>query len=114
MIEKEYIAKSYPEPNEAYTQELIRIIQENALPIEIIRIDSPTFEFEGVRTPIGCDRALELSNFISVVDRHVRLGATKLYLLCVDYKYDKLIIGFGEDIEYSYSDTFYVRWGFKK
>ena len=110
MIEKKYVERSYPEPHEGYTQELIRIIQENALPIEIIRIDSPMFEFEGVRTPIGCDRALELSNFISVVDRHVKLGATKLYLLCVDYKYDKIING--ED--YLFTDTFYVRWSFKK
>jgi hypothetical protein len=114
MIEKVYVEKSYPESHEGYTQELIGLIKEynkNAeFPIELIRIDSPVFEFEGERIPVETERAMELSQLVNKIVRFSKKGATRLYLLHVEYKYDKLCVG---EKDYIFADTFYVRWRFK-
>ncbi len=104
-LEKYTNQEKYPYEVEVRTKAFIDFLKH--VNIELIIIDSPCIDEGCVET----DRSLTYEFLINLIQKKINKGYTKLYFYNLTYKFEKLCNGKDEFI---YSDTFYVRWLFKK
>lgn len=106
-LEKYNNQNKYPYEVQEKTNEFINLLKKEG--IELILVDSPLIDNVGL---VVSDRGLNYDDLIKIVRRKIdKFSVNKLYFYNLTYKFDKLCNGIDD---YVYSDTFYVRWLFKK
>lgn len=103
-LEKYTNQERYPYEVVEKTNEFLDLLKD--LDIEIIITNSVCIDDECVTT----DRGLTYNNLINLIENKINKGYTKLYFYNLTYKFDKIC----RKDDFYYTDTFYVRWLFKK